>query len=113
MKLVGDPDVKFGGVVVGGIKIAALSHIDKPLKLALTVTRGKRAPHTVEPLGESTPPAESIADRAAKAVTWFAAKGLSQANLEAHVGKPIAEWTIADIEALSANPGAVVGSDEG
>jgi len=50
MKLVGDPTVKFGGQTVGGIKIAALSHIEKRLSVNLTVTKGKRAPHTVDVL---------------------------------------------------------------
>jgi hypothetical protein len=59
MKLYGDPNVKFGGVAVGGIKIGALSHIDKTLKLALTATRGKREAFVVEPLRESRP-AESV-----------------------------------------------------
>lgn len=54
MKLVGDPSVKFGGIAVGGIKIAELSHIDKPLKIALTVSRGKREPFTVAPLQDKT-----------------------------------------------------------
>lgn len=53
MKLVGDPTVKFGGVVLGGIKIAQLSNIDKPVTISLTVTRGKRAPHTVNPLPDA------------------------------------------------------------
>jgi hypothetical protein len=51
--LVGDPTVKFGGQVVGGIKIGALSHIEKPLAISLTITRGKRAPHTVQVLPEA------------------------------------------------------------
>lgn len=45
-----DPSITFGKDAVGGIRISHLSHIDKPLKLALTVTRGKRAPFTVQPL---------------------------------------------------------------
>ena len=52
MTLYGDPEVKFGGKAVGGIRIAALSHIEKPLQIALTVTRGKRAPFKVQPLTE-------------------------------------------------------------
>lgn len=48
--LYGDPEVKFGGQAVGGIRIAAVSHIDKPVIVQLTVTRGKRAPFTVQPL---------------------------------------------------------------
>jgi hypothetical protein len=50
MVLFGDPDVRFGGQVVGGIRISHLSHIPKPLTVALTVTRGKRAPFNVTPL---------------------------------------------------------------
>jgi hypothetical protein len=65
MTLFGDPTVKFGGQAVGGIRIAALSHIDKPLTVSLTVTRAKRAPFVVQPLPDA-PPAD---DRAAKAIT--------------------------------------------
>lgn len=50
IRLYGDPEVTFGRDKVGGIKIAALSNIDKPLSIALTVTRGKRAPFTVQPI---------------------------------------------------------------
>ena len=50
MTLFGDPTVKFGGQAVGGIRIAALSHIDGPKSIALTVTRGKRAPFVVQHL---------------------------------------------------------------
>lgn len=53
MTLYYDPDVKYGGVKVGGIKVSHVSHITKRLELALTETRGKRALHTVEPLTES------------------------------------------------------------
>lgn len=50
-----DPDVKFGGVKVGGIKVSHLSHITKRLSIALTETRGKRAQVTVEPLPDAPP----------------------------------------------------------
>lgn len=46
----GDPSVRFGSAVVGGLKISHLSHIDKVHKVALTVSRGKREAHTVQPL---------------------------------------------------------------
>ena len=52
MTLFGDPAVKFGGQAVGGIRIAALSHLEKPLTVSLTVTRGKRAPFIVQPLAQ-------------------------------------------------------------
>lgn len=50
-----DPEVTFGRDKVGGIKVSHLSDIDKPLNIALTVTRGKRAMTTVQPLRESAP----------------------------------------------------------
>lgn len=57
-----DRSVRWGGQAVGGVRIKALSHIDKPITLALTVTRGRRAPHTVEPLAiEYQPIPESFA----------------------------------------------------
>jgi len=40
----------FGGKKVGGIRVSHLSHIDKPVTENLTVTRGRREAHTVEPL---------------------------------------------------------------
>jgi hypothetical protein len=48
-----DPNVKFGGQDVGGIRISHLSHIDKAMNIALTVTRGKRAPYVVHPLADA------------------------------------------------------------
>lgn len=50
MTLYRDPAVRFGGLDVGGIRVSHLSHIDKQITIALTVTRGKRAPFTVDPL---------------------------------------------------------------
>ena len=57
MTLYRDPEVRFGGMAIGGIKISHISHIDKPLRLALTVSRGKRAVHTVDPLTDAPTPA--------------------------------------------------------
>lgn len=55
-----DADIRFGKDIVGGIRISAMSDIDSRLTLALTVTRGRRAPFTVDPL-----PPLSNADRIA------------------------------------------------
>lgn len=56
MTLYGDPEVKFGGQKVGGIRISHLSHIDREMTFALTETKAKRKPFTVQPLKESAPP---------------------------------------------------------
>ena len=50
LTLYGDPTIKFGKEAVGGIRISHVSHIDKPMTVSLTITRGKRAPFTVQPL---------------------------------------------------------------
>ena len=52
-----DPEVTFGPDKVGGIKISHMSGLSRPLSVALTVKRGKRTPHTIEPLPADTPPA--------------------------------------------------------
>lgn len=99
MKLMGDPTVKFGGNVVGGIKIAALSDIEKPLKVQLTVTRGKRAPHVVEVLSEA--PTQPPTDPTVAPVAAFAAGGVTVQQLEARIGRPRNEWTDADLTKLT------------
>lgn len=50
MTLYCDPKVKFGGQEMGGIRISHMSDIAERMTVALTVTRGKRAPFIVDPL---------------------------------------------------------------
>ena len=57
MTIYGDPEVRYSGKSVGGLRVSHVSHIDKPITVALTVTRGKRAPFTVQPLPDA--PAQS------------------------------------------------------
>lgn len=79
MTLYRDDKVQFGGLAVGGIRISHMSHIDKPVTMALTVTRANKKPFTVQPLKEApAAPTPTIAD-------WFK--------------------TIADELALIENPG--------
>ena len=56
VELFQDPTVRFGKDAVGGIRIAALSHLDAPLNLKLTATRGKRVAYAVQPLKEAPKP---------------------------------------------------------
>ncbi len=50
MTLYCDPEVMFGGMKMGGIRISNMSHIDKPTTIALTATKASRKPFTVKPL---------------------------------------------------------------
>ena len=47
-----DPDVAYGGVKVGGIRISHMSHIDSDMTVALTKTRGKKEQFTFKRLVE-------------------------------------------------------------
>lgn len=48
-----NPEITFGRDKVGGIEISHLSHLEKPLTVALTATRGKRKNFTVQPLPDA------------------------------------------------------------
>lgn len=50
-----DPTVKWAGVEVGGIRISHMSHMDGPMTMALTATKGSRKPYTVHPLSATLP----------------------------------------------------------
>ena len=56
LTIYGDASVRYGGKEVGGLRVSHVSHIDKPITVALTVTRGKRAPFTVQPLPDAPAP---------------------------------------------------------
>jgi hypothetical protein len=59
MTLYRDAEVKWAGQEVGGIRVSALSHITKQIKLALTETRGKKVAHIVQPLADAPAPAQA------------------------------------------------------
>jgi len=57
-----DPSVVFGGVETGGIRISHMSDMSAPeLKIALAVTRSRRAPYVVTRLAGDRPPARPAA----------------------------------------------------
>ncbi len=70
MTLYNNPDVKFGGVKVGGIRISHLSHVERDIALALTATKGKKESYVIKrlesparhPVFAQIEAADSIAD---------------------------------------------------
>lgn len=84
MTLFCDPDVMFGGMKVGGIRISHMSNIDAELTLMLTTTRGKRGSFKILPLVE-----ESVVSKALKAVA--AANADSLVKIEAHAKKTLSD----------------------
>lgn len=49
-----EPDVKFGGELVGGIRISHLSDIERNIRVSLTTTRGKKAATAVQRMERPT-----------------------------------------------------------
>lgn len=62
MTLFRDPEVTWGGMAVGGIRISHMSHMDGPVVLALTATKKARKPFRVEPLVPREDRAKMVAD---------------------------------------------------
>ncbi|HVT99942.1 MAG TPA: hypothetical protein VHE33_20750 [Acidobacteriaceae bacterium] len=101
MTLFCDPSIRFGSQVVGGIRISHLSHIDHKLTLALTTTRGKRAPFVVEPLADAPPPisdedaadfARCIAESSTVAELDSVATALKSCDLGTHRKRLQSAW---------------------
>lgn len=98
MRLYGDPEVKFGGQKVGGIRISHLTDIDGPKSYMLTVTRARRSEYKVEPM--EPPKREPLADEIFReklpSITALIEEGKltpEQAitNLQKHYGEPSEE----------------------
>ena len=58
-----DPDVKFGGVKVGGIRIKAMSDIAERTSLMLQISRGKKGRFVIDKLGSASKVQQSDAQR--------------------------------------------------
>ena len=73
MTLYRDPEVKYGGIKVGGIRISHLSDIGADMYMALTVTRGKRAEYTVQRLNIQAPAAKAAKPKPAPVADGYPA----------------------------------------
>lgn len=57
-----EPAIQFGGVAVGGIRISAMSHIDKPVEIKVQTKRGQRENFRVKSLPDA-PEAKPMSKR--------------------------------------------------
>lgn len=93
-----DASVRFGSDAVGGIRVSRLSHLDKPLNIALTSTRGKRTKHHVDPLPDA-PASATLTDEEIDAATttdelramWSQASPEQQDRIKARVAEMSAD----------------------
>ena len=88
-----DPDVKYAGQAVGGLRIESMSGLDAPFTGPLRLTRGKSVPFTIQPLIDHV--AESLTDAqiaAAESVEelramWSRASTVQQAQITARANQ--------------------------
>lgn len=79
MTLYCDPDVVFGGVKVGGIRISHMSHIPSDRTFMLTATRGRKAEFHVKRLADAK---EQTPDQKYKAAKAAISEAKDTARLE-------------------------------
>lgn len=95
-----NPDITFGREKVGGIQISHLSHLDKPLRVPLTVRRGKREPFTVQPLVEAVPTETPVLQSQAPTLTVSQIEGATGLDtlraMWAHATTPELQQAIRD-----------------
>lgn len=85
-----DPEVKWGGMAVGGIRISHMSHIDGAKVMVLTATKGSRKPHKVMPL-VLEPSKDDAATKWAGGYIANLAKFTTLAELQAFTGSKAAK----------------------
>lgn len=80
LTLYGDPDVKWAGKKIGGIRISHGSGISKPVIVALSETRGKREVHRLDPLPDAPVQQQRPAGPLDALVTAFTTAGITAAD---------------------------------
>jgi len=127
MSLYRDDTVRFGGAEVGGIRISHMSHMTKPVTMALTATRANRKPFVVKPLvaqkEPETPKTDRVADGVAALIERINAAGNEDA-LTAMLADPNTDKQLAFLDknrpelaervtaAIAAVQAAFAGGDE-
>jgi hypothetical protein len=102
VRLYCDPEVTFGRDKTGGTRIAAMSHLAKPLSVPMTVSRGKVVTFTVQPLVEEPAPRGMTAEDIAAATDVEALRAAWQTSTPA-LRKRI-EARVAELTAPAAEP---------
>lgn len=76
-----DEHIRFGGQEVGGIRISAMSGLDKPKRIALHVTKGKYETIEVKPLATDAPASPVVSPELLTELTdTFKRKGIPEGD---------------------------------
>jgi hypothetical protein len=99
MTIYRDPEVVFGGMKVGGIRISHMSDMAGPMTLALTATRATRKPYTVKPL--AVEPAKPAAPQVTDAILSIAMRAAGRGT------QAFRDWCRANPEWRDFSPGTM------
>lgn len=108
VQLYRDPDVAFGGVKVGGIRISHVSHIQSEKKIAVTVSKARRIEFVVKPFVEPKKTEQKQSDPSADRIRAMAKRVVLAIESSSDLADLTALWDvdykadIAEIEAASA-----------
>jgi hypothetical protein len=87
-----DPAVRWAGEQVGGIRVCAMSHLDKPLALMLPTSKGKTAKSTIQVLPDApapVPPTDWLSELATAGNDPAALNALGHAAKNAGAGEDV------------------------
>lgn len=84
-----NPDIRFGGAVVGGIEISHMSHVQRPVEVSVLEKRGKRKTFTVQPLPDAPAPRDWVAEIALAGTDTDALRALGNAAIAGNAGPDI------------------------
>lgn len=98
MQLFCDPEVKFGGVKIGGIRISHLSDIENDLEILLATARGKRSQYNVKKLIDKDSFPEAMFDSNFDA--WVSGINKGEFTLDRVLNKISKEYTISAAQLL-------------
>ena len=107
--LYGDPTVKFGGIAVGGTRIKAVSHIDKPITVMLMVSRGKRQEYVVQPITTPDAPVKSAPAVVPDDVAGEWVDAINHAESLSELGRL---WQDANAQKVAHDPRLIEAKDE-
>lgn len=93
LELYNEPTVLWAGKPVGGIRVSAMSHIDKPIQTAHTITRGKYLEVTIGVI--ATPDESVVVDMLAMIASAESIPALKTA------------WDLAGVKGVQKHPGIV------
>lgn len=90
MTIYRDPEVSFGGMKVGGIRISHMSDIQRDVTMALTATRANKKPFTVKPLADQPAGKSDALDAATRFTTSYLGKITAETTIDRLAGLEVA-----------------------